>query len=124
MSSPPHVFTYDGKTLEVATLTRQQRIVDEMRNYPVEDVLEPACLPLHRLIAPVGTDASASEIRGDRVNDLGSISVLADWEARPHLPSDRELSPRRDGNGEASFSVNVSGDIGREELATVARAGV
>jgi hypothetical protein len=28
---------------------------------------------------------------------LGAISVLADGEAWPHLPSARELRPRRDG---------------------------
>ena len=63
-------------------------------------------------------------LRGDCVNDLGPVSVLTHREAWPHLPPDLELGSRRDGNHEATFSVDVSGDVGREELATVTRAGV
>jgi hypothetical protein len=55
---------------------------------------------------------------------LGAVSVLADGEARPHLPSDRERRPRRDGDGEPAFAVGVTGDVRREELATDQRAGV
>ena len=124
MSSLPHQFTDSGESLEVASLAREEPVTLEVRDDPLDDVVEPARLPLDRLVAPIGSDAPASEVRGDCVNDLGSISVLTDREAGPHLPSDRERRPRRDGNGEAPFSVDVSGDICREELATVARAGV
>jgi hypothetical protein len=56
---------------------------------------------------------------------LGSISVLTDGKAWPHFPARRELRPWRDGNREASFAVDVTGDVCREELATAtARAGV
>ena len=55
---------------------------------------------------------------------LGPVSVLADREAWPHLPPHHERCPRCDGHGEATLSVNVSGDVGREELATVSGAGV
>ena len=74
----PYWFTYDGEAFEVTALARHQRIADEVRNDPIEDVLEPACFPLHRSIAAVRTDAPASKLRGDRVNDLGSISVPGD----------------------------------------------
>jgi hypothetical protein len=124
MSSDAHVSTYDGEALKIMALSGEQRIADEVRDNPLEDVLEPTRLPLHRSIAAIRADASAPEVRRDRVNDLGSVSVLADREAWPHLPSDRELGSRRDGNGEATFSVDVPGDVGREELATVTRAGV
>jgi hypothetical protein len=124
MSSGAHVSTYDGEALEIVAFPGKQRIADEVRNDPLEDVIEPACFPLHRSIAAIRPDAPAPEIRRDRVNDFGPISILADREAWPHLPAHRELGSRRDGHGEATFSVDITGDIGREELATATRAGV
>jgi hypothetical protein len=56
---------------------------------------------------------------------LGSIAVLTDREARPHLPAHDQRGSWSYGNGEAAFFVDVSGDVCREELATVVpRAGV
>jgi hypothetical protein len=124
MSSAPNVVTNDGEAFEIVTLSRLKRIADEVWDDAPEEILEPSGFPLHRSIAAIGTNASASEVRGDRVNDFGPVSVLADREAWPHFPSRGELRSRRDGNCEATFSVDVAGDVGREELATVARAGV
>jgi hypothetical protein len=59
-----------------------------------------------------------------RVKHLGAIPVLADGQTGPHLSSHAQTRPRRDGDGEAAFPVDVSGDVGREELATVPGAGV
>ncbi len=87
-------------------------------------VLEPARLPLQRPVAPIRPDASASEQLLDRVQHLGAVSVLADGETGSHLPSHPELRPGRDGDGEAPFSVDVAGDVRREELATAVGAGV
>ena len=95
-----------------------------MRDHAREDVLESPRLPLQRLVAAIRPDAPASEIRLNELKHLGPVSVLADREAWPHLPSNRELGARRDGNGEAPLSVDVAGDVGREELATVSGAGV
>ena len=65
-----------------------------------------------------------ADLQFSRMQNLGAISVLTDGEARPHLPPRCELRPRRDGDREASFSVDVSGDVRREELATEPGAGV
>src|SRR5205085_8992580 len=118
--------TADGREpIEVVPLARQERVPLEVGDHAPEDVLETPRLPLEGLVASVGPDASASEVRLDRMKHLGSISVLADREARPHLPTHKQLGSRSDGNGEAAFSVDVPGDVCREELATVVpRAGV
>src|SRR5439155_24564050 len=59
MSSLSNLLADDSEPFEVAALARQERITNEMRNDPVEDVLESARFPLHCLIASIGTDASA-----------------------------------------------------------------
>ena len=89
-----------------------------MRYHATEDILESTGLPLERLVAAVRPDASASKLRLNQLKHLGPVSVLADGEARPHLLSHEQLRSRRDGNGEATFSVGVTGDVRREELAT------
>ena len=58
-----------------------------MRDHAAEEILEPACLPLERPVAAVGADRSAPERRFDQLKHLGSITVLADGEAWPHLPA-------------------------------------
>ena len=95
-----------------------------MRNDVAEDVLEPTRFPFERAIAAIRPDRPASEQGLDGMKHLGSIAVLADGEARPHLPSHPQSSAWCDGNGEAAFAVDVSGDVCREELATVSGAGV
>ena len=90
-----------------------------------EEILEPARFPLERPVAAIGSDASASEVRFDRLKHLGAITVLADGEAWPHLPAHEQRGSRGNGDGEATFAVGVSGNVRREELATAtARAGV
>ena len=116
----------DGcEPIEVVPLAGQKRVPLEVRNDASEDVLETPRLPLEGLVASVRPDASAAEVRLDRMKHLGPISVLTDREARPHLPAHEQRGSRSDGNGEAAFSVDVPGDVDREELATVVpRAGV
>jgi hypothetical protein len=111
--------------LEVVPLAGEERVPLEVRDDALEDVLEAPRLPLQGLVAPIGSDASASEVRLDRMKHLGAISVLADGEAWPHLPSDTQRSAWGDGNGEAAFAVGVSGEVHREVISTVVpRAGV
>ena len=119
-----HRLTDGREAFEVDPLSRKQRIPLKVRDHAREDVLESTRLPLKGLVAPIGPDASASEMRLNQLKHLGPVSVLADREAWPHLPSDDELRSRKDGNGEATLSVDVTGDVGREELATVSGAGV
>ena len=109
---------------EVESLAGQQRLQLEVRNHASEEILEPTRFPLQRAIAAVWSHASASEVRLNQVEDLGAITVLTDGKAWPHLPTHGQCRPRSDGDGEATFAVDVSGDVRREELATVPGAGV
>ena len=124
MSSGRHQLADGDEALEVESLPRYQRPFLEVRNHKVEDVLEPPGFPLERPVTSIGSDASASEVRLDCVQHLGALSVLTDGEAWPHLPSHDQFRAWRDGNGEASFSVDVTRDVRREELSTVPGAGV
>ena len=119
-----HELTDGRESFEVQPFRGQQRIGLEVRDDTPDELIELACFPLQRLVAAVRPDASASEVSLQRVEHLGAVSVLADGEARPHLPSHLERRPRCDGNGEAAFAVGVAGDVRREELATGQRAGV
>ena len=119
-----HQATYPREALEVESFSRQQRERLEVGDHAVEQVLESSRLPLQRPVAPIRPDASAPEMRLNQVEDLGAISVLTDGKAWPHLPAREQRRPRSDGNGEATFSVNVPGDVCREELATATGAGV
>ena len=105
-------------------LPDKQRIPLEVGKNALEEIFESPRFPLERLVAAIRADTHAREVRLNELQDLGSISVLADREARPHFPSHEQLRSRRDGNGEASLSVDVAGDVCREELATAPRAGV
>src|SRR5438874_709211 len=59
----------------------------EVRNDALEEIPEPSCFPLQRLVAAIRSDAPASEVRLNRTKHLGTISILTHREARPHLPS-------------------------------------
>src|SRR5207249_11264060 len=100
------------------------RLSLEVRNHALELVLESPCLPFQRSVAAARPNASAPEIGLQRMKHLGPIPVLADGKARPHLPACEQLRPRRDRDRETSFPINVSGNVDREELAAVPRAGV
>src|SRR3954471_15494177 len=123
-SSVDHPKTDDGETLEVELFRGQQRITDEVRDDPLDDLVELARLPFQRLVTAVRPDASASEVVLQRVEHFGAIPVLTDGEARPHLPTDRECCARCDRDGEAAFAVGITRDVRRKELATDYRAGV
>ncbi len=78
----------------------------EMRNNLGGNVVDTPSFELHRLIALVGTDRSATEVPTHQLQDLGSVSVLRNREAWPHLPSNPQCRARSNGNREATFSVN------------------
>ena len=124
MPAGGHEVAHLREALEIGPLPGQQRVPLEVRDHPVEDVLEPPRLPLEGLVAAIRADASASEVSLNQLKHLGPVSVLTDGEARPHLPTRDELGSGRDGDGEAALFVDVPGDVGREELATVSGAGV
>ena len=113
-----------GEPFEVKSLPRHEWIPLEVGNHVTDEVVEATRFPLERLVTPVGSDASASEVGMYDVKHLGAISILADREAWPHFPSHEQRRPWGDGNCEAPFSVGITGDVRREELATVPGAGV
>src|SRR3972149_10544520 len=106
-----HQLADGGEPLEVQLLPREQRVPLEVRNHTLEEILEPSRLPLQGSIAAIGSGGSAPEVRLDRIKHLGAISILAYGEALPHLPADEQFRSRTDGDGEASLSVNIAGDI-------------
>jgi hypothetical protein len=81
-----HQSTDGGEMLEVALLTGHERPTFEVWNDLLEEILETARFPLERVVAPVWADASAPEQRLNRIQHLGSVSVLADGEASAAPP--------------------------------------
>ena len=65
-----------------------------MRDYSLDEEREASCLPLHRLVASVWPDRAAAEVVLDLQEHLVAVAVLADREARPHLPADSESRAR------------------------------
>jgi hypothetical protein len=94
-----------------------------MREHAIHDVVEPACFPLEGVISRIWSDCPATEVDGHELQDLISVSILADRNARSHFPSDPDFGSRSDRDGEASFSVEVTGDV-RRDVDRVARARV
>jgi hypothetical protein len=125
MPAARHRLTTGGEQLEVVPLSREQRILDEVRDDSLEEESEAARLPLHGLVAPVGPDRAAIEIVLDRQEHFGAVAVLADRQARSHLPTDSKSRPRGDRKREASLSIYVSGDVrGEIRQVTALRARV
>jgi hypothetical protein len=124
MPTSRHLAADPRESFKVKSLPGQQRERLEVWNHSPEEILEAPCFPLQRPVAAVWSDASASEVRLHQVEDLSAISVLTDGKAWPHLPAHEQRRPWGNGNGEAAFAVDVSGDVRREELATVPGAGV
>src|SRR6266702_1363712 len=91
------------KPLEITPLTREQWIGLEVGNDTLEDILEATRFPLHRLIAAVRADTSASEVVPDQLQHLGAISVLTDGKARPRFSPGEQSRPRRHRDREATF---------------------
>src|SRR5436309_3163595 len=62
------------EAFEVVPLPRQQRIRLEVRDDPIDQIVEPARLPLEGLVAAVRPDASTPEVGLNDMKHLGSIS--------------------------------------------------
>jgi len=65
-----------------------------MRDYSLDEEREASDLPLHGLVAAVRPKGPASEVVLDLQEHLIAVAVLADREARPHLPTDSESRTR------------------------------
>src|SRR2546421_9115611 len=59
-----------------------------MRDDTLEEERQAPRLPFQRAIASVGSKAPASEVLLNLQEHLAAIAVLADRQARPHLPAD------------------------------------
>jgi hypothetical protein len=118
-----HRLTDEGEELEVLLLARQKRVTTEVRKDPIEDREETANLPLQRLVASIRMDRAAAEELLQQSQDLCPIAVLADREAWPDLPADQQCRSGRKRNVEATFSVDVPGDV-RRQVHSLLRARV
>ena len=94
MPAPRHRSTSGSEQLEVVALARAQRIAVEMRDYSFDEEGEASYLPLHGLVAAVRPDRAAAEVILDSQEHFIAVTVLADREARPHLPTDSKSRAR------------------------------
>ena len=104
-------------------LLRQKRVIEEVRQDELCDVAQSPGFPLDRPIASVRADGAAPKELGYELHHLSPVSVLADGDAWSHLPPDFDARPWADRNGEASFTVEVAGDV-RLDVNLDARARV
>ncbi len=82
-----HETTNTREAFEIEPFARNKRELLEVRDHSPEEILESTRLPLHSSIAPIRPDASAPEEGHHCVKHLGTITVLADREAWPYLPT-------------------------------------
>src|SRR5438874_1593276 len=127
MLASSHPFANRCEQFEVSLLPGPHRVSAEVRNDSIDEQREAPNLPLQRSVAPVWPDGAAIEVPPDVQQHFAAIAVLADRDARPHLPPDRHGSSRRDRYGEASLSVDTrrctKGDLqGRSESPRMAPA--
>lgn len=97
--------------INVSLLVREKRVDEEVGQDDLSNVAQTPRFPLDRLIASVRSDRPASEMLGHELDHLASVSVLADGDARSHLPPDPDSRARANRHGEASFTIEVAGDV-------------
>jgi hypothetical protein len=69
---------------------------------------------LERLVRSVRSDEPASPALFDYVKQFGSLRVLANREARSHLPTESMTIARLKRNAEATLTIHETGDVGVE----------
>jgi hypothetical protein len=67
---------------------------------------------LERLVRSVRSDEPASPFLLDYMEQFGSLRVLADREARSHLPTESMTIARLKRNAETTFTIHKTGDVG------------
>ena len=98
-------------------------MLPEVRKDPIEDREETANLPLQRLVTAIRPDRATAKMMLQHRQDLRSVTVLADREAWSDLPADQQGRAGRQRDVEATFSVNVPGDV-RRQVDSLLRARV
>ena len=83
-----HQFADPPEQLEVLALRRQEWIRLKERDDAFVQQLKRANLELQSLIRPVRSNRSSSEQGRKETDQLGSVAVLADGEARSDFPAD------------------------------------
>src|SRR5262249_7955540 len=102
-----------------------ERIPPEVWDDLLHDQREASNLPLQRSVAAVWPECTAAEVVLDHQEHLAAVTVLADRQARPHLPADSESRAWRARDREASLTVAESGDVRRDvHVALSSRARV
>src|SRR6266508_2356020 len=124
MLSSGHAFADVREEFEVHLFPGSQRISTEVRNDPIDEKRKAPNLPLQCPIASVGSQGPASEVPLDLQQNLIAVSVLADRNARSHLPPDQQRWSRCDRHSKASLTVDVSRDVRRQIHESFTRARV
>jgi hypothetical protein len=99
---------------KVSVLRRQKRISQKVGHYRLHQILEIPYLELDRVVGTVGADRSATPTLLQHVKELGSISVLADREARSRFPSQKVSFTWLERDAEAPFSIYKPRNVGVE----------
>ena len=76
------------ESVDVVLLRRKQRILPEVWEHSLDEVLDVAHLELDGLVGPIRSDRSALPSFLELVEELSSVCVLADREARSNLPAE------------------------------------
>jgi len=74
-------------------------------------------------VAPIRSEATAPEVSANGRQHLRSISILADREAWPHLPSRSQLPAWGKRDSEATLAINVSRYVRRDVHQSCRRVG-
>jgi hypothetical protein len=78
MLTSRHRVAYSDEQLHVVLLRRKDRPLQEVWDHTFSQSLQTLHLPLHRQIARISSNGSASEVRHDLVKHLAPVFVLAD----------------------------------------------
>src|SRR5262245_58741531 len=111
MLSIAHESADSIESLDVALLGGKQRVLPEVREHALYEVADCSDLVLQGLVGPIWADRSAFPPSLELVQQLGSLCVLANREARSHLPTEPMSRARLERNAETAFAVDEARDV-------------
>lgn len=96
------------EALHVFLLGRRERVRPEMGKNLLHQIADIPNLELESSVGSVGPDETTSPSLSDDAEELSSVRVLADREARSNLPTESMSSTRLERDAEAAFSIDES----------------
>ena len=112
MSAIANQLADSRESLEIGLLGRQERRRSEMRQHVCYQITDVPHFELERLVRSVRSDEPAFPFLSYYVEQFGSLRVLADREARSHLPTESMTIARLKRNAETTLTVHETGDVG------------